>query len=205
MNAPGAKACRNRPFTLIELLTVIAVIAILMGLLFPAISKVRLSAKYARAKGEMNAIIVAVTSYEAKYGTLPFGSTWISDPGDATYNDKYDTLMQILTRVNMTAGGGALNKSGDGNIAGITFLEPPARFATEGYLDPWGMRYIVLMDAEDSVKSNPYDGWCHLYDALRARGGKTHSAGLMQGMVHVYSRGPDKLPKAAFDDVVSWE
>jgi prepilin-type N-terminal cleavage/methylation domain-containing protein/prepilin-type processing-associated H-X9-DG protein len=49
--------CRNSGFTLVELLTVIAVIGILAGLLFPAISKVRQSAKNTQCVSNLRALI----------------------------------------------------------------------------------------------------------------------------------------------------
>ncbi|MCC5788690.1 MAG: prepilin-type N-terminal cleavage/methylation domain-containing protein [Opitutales bacterium] len=61
----------SRAFTLIELLTVIAIIAILAGLLFAVGNAVRDSARASRASAEISAIETALTRFEVDFGFLP--------------------------------------------------------------------------------------------------------------------------------------
>lgn len=155
---PNASACRWA-FTLIELLTVITIIAILMGLLFPVIAIVKENARRAQARVDVGEISAAVRHYYTDYGKYPVGSNVTSPGQDLLYGEGGNSnqlLFDILRNI------GSPNPY---NPRGVPFFEgrnvsdatiPRAGIATQdagtikkgAFVDPWGQEYRIVVDSD---------------------------------------------------------
>jgi prepilin-type N-terminal cleavage/methylation domain-containing protein len=74
-NSQRAMQKNKRAFTLIELLTVIAIIAILAGILIPTVGLVRKKTSIATSKATISQYLSAIHAFKSEYGYFPFSQS----------------------------------------------------------------------------------------------------------------------------------
>ena len=141
---------RGGGFTLVELLVVIAIIAMLMGLLFPAISTVKNSANKARAGATIQQLCTATRAYNNEYGKWPEPNSaqelvyiynGLRDPitgqlqSTSTIKDQNPRSIQFMEfKAKDVSARSASSSSGEASYSRISFY------------DPWGTPYGWCFD-----------------------------------------------------------
>jgi len=159
--APG-----RRGFTLVELLTVIAIICVLSGIAFPIIGMVARQANKGRSQALFNDIATSFEQYKQEYGRYPIfkelsatATPWSTNKNEIDYsfqlNDGDAILRRVLTADNKylaaasTPGSVNYNRNGDVFLVlpeSFLLLEKEGTSASTG--NPW------IMDGFE----NPYIG-----------------------------------------------
>jgi prepilin-type N-terminal cleavage/methylation domain-containing protein len=161
-HSPHVTGRRPAAFTLIELLIVIAIIAILVGLAFPAVQGALASARKAEVRGMANQIKLAISSYYAEYGTYPTNAT---------------TDINFLRAMT-----GETNVTTIPNRRGIRFLEAPGKFTNSAGIVTPPKFYKTGQSNFSIVVDTNYDGKISVPGAL------TNSS----GSVAVWVRDPQQ-------------
>jgi prepilin-type N-terminal cleavage/methylation domain-containing protein len=196
MNTRPATIRPQFAFTLIELITVIAIIAILMGLLFPAMSGAREGARRGKAGTVVRNIVNACKGYSSDYGKYPpvpaaldgGGGGGANSDSTLSFGDQQEGLCKVsnneLFDVLRAIGRGAneehvLNKRQQKYFEESKATDPKnprdgfcdgKEFDTElqgRLMDPWGGQYCVVLDADGDEVIKMSSFYSDLTDDLR--------------------------------------
>lgn len=102
-NNADSKTCRRKAFTLIELIVVLAIIAILLGLALSGVQKVREAAVRMRDRNNMRQIVLATHNFASQRGALP-GIAGPPPPGSGTPTTLFLDLLPFLELENVKRG-----------------------------------------------------------------------------------------------------
>jgi len=111
-------------FTLIELLVVIAIIAILIGLLLPAVQKVREAAAKMKCANSLKQIGTAMHNFESSFQALPPGDTSNGNTGTwfhyiLPYIEQ-ENLFKLYSNLGGSAGGAPNYTTGSATVFNLT-------------------------------------------------------------------------------------
>lgn len=125
-----------RAFTIIELLVVVSIIALLVGILLPAIGKARDQAQLSRSQANIKQISTAVATYAAEFGDRQ--PTWINDNISTYGNNATAAFTNYAAQANDENHPGMMLGWGrNGNNPTIWFFgPPPGANSTVTYFQP---------------------------------------------------------------------
>ena len=166
---------KHRLFTLVELLTVIAVIAILAGIAVPVVVGMQSKGRETSARADMNAIKMALTQFKADYSIFPVTGVstdtlyhaGFSAPNTTNGDQAIDTLISHLTLILPKPGTNDVPQDYTStlNKKKRKYLDAPAKPVEALFkvgddnpkigfmkLDPWGRRYNIAIDTNYDKK-----------------------------------------------------
>jgi prepilin-type N-terminal cleavage/methylation domain-containing protein len=159
----GTKQVKTRGFTIVELLTVMAVIAVLIGLLIPALALVKDNAKKIQQRAQFHSIDVGIELFKSDFGVYPESN----DNSVGTYSSPQDTydpttyggankLAEAMVGQDFMGfhPSSAFNASGEALVA--SFADPSVTIDVEVYSANANQANWQTADANIKSRKGPY-------------------------------------------------
>lgn len=142
----------RRGFTLIELLVVIAIIAVLIGLLLPAVQKVRDAASRIKCANNLKQIGLACHNFHDTNQALPHGSILDLTQATPTINNRTHSnwAIAILPYVEQSAVAGLIQAQTRNNGAGL----PTDEYNDANASQPFVQQYLALYSCPSDPNAN---------------------------------------------------